>query len=133
MDLNILISQFFTDEEVKKAFTSIWGTVENGGYPITKHSVIDEFDKPLQRICDFINALQNYINNLIATRNNPTIVITEGCERDIVSKPSLPSNLDEAAEDFAKKDWIHGGVWHDAVKQTFKAGAEWAIGRLKED
>ena len=44
-------------------------------------------------------------------------------------QPSLPSNLDEAAEDFAKKDWIHGGVWLDAVKQTFKAGAEWMAGQ----
>lgn len=40
-------------------------------------------------------------------------------------KSSLPSNLDEAAEEFASNDWLYGGVWHEAQRQTFKAGAEW--------
>ena len=44
-------------------------------------------------------------------------------------KSSLPSDLDEAAEEFASNAWLHGGVWHEAQRQTFKAGAEWMAGQ----
>ena len=47
----------------------------------------------------------------------------------ILSEPSLPSDLDEAAEEFASNAWLHGGVWHEAQRQTFKAGAEWMAGQ----
>lgn len=43
---------------------------------------------------------------------------------EALSKPSL-LNLDDAAEEFASKAWIHGSVWYEASKNTFKAGAEW--------
>ena len=44
---------------------------------------------------------------------------------ELLSKPSLPSNLDEAAEEYAyKTQWDHG-VRFDA----FKAGAEWMAGQ----
>jgi len=133
MDLNTLISQFFTDEEVKRAFTSICGTVEDGDSSITKYSVIDEFAEPLQRICDFINELQNHINNLIATRNNPIIATIDVCDRDITVKHSTPSNLDDAATDYSKevlfRDWDDPDgniVCFDDIKyEAFKAGAEW--------
>lgn len=133
MDLNILISQFFTDEEVKNAFTSICGTMEDGDYPITKYSVMDEFAKPLQRICDFINELQNHINSLIATRNNSIIATIDGCKRDIVNKSSTSSDLEEAATEYSKeilfRDWDDPDgniVYFDDIKyEAFKAGAEW--------
>lgn len=123
MELNTLISQFFTDEEVKRAFTSICGTVEDGSYPITKYSVIDEFNEPLQRICDFINKLQNHINNLIATRNNPIIATIDGCKRDIVNKPSLPSDLDEVAKEYATTHLRNNEF--PTADSAFKAGAKW--------
>ena len=44
-------------------------------------------------------------------------------------RPSLPFDLDEAAEEFASNAWLHGGVWHEAQRQTFKAGAEWMAGQ----
>lgn len=43
---------------------------------------------------------------------------------EMLSETSLPSNLDEAAEEYASKSWIHGSIWHEAVENTFKAGAE---------
>lgn len=136
MDLNTLISQFFTDEEVKRAFTSICGTVEDGGYPITKYNVIDEFNEPLQRICDFINGLQNHINNLIVTRNNPIIATIEGCKRDTVSKPSLSSNLDEAAEGYTQKmleSWRFDSTGCRPPRESFKAGANWQKSQMLKD
>ena len=57
-------------------------------------------------------------------------VIENGVEayeyiEELLSKPSLPSNLDEAAEEYAyKTQWDHG-VRFDA----FKAGAEWMAGQ----
>jgi len=46
-------------------------------------------------------------------------------------QPSISSNLDEAAEEYASKSWIHGGVWHESVKNSFKAGVEWMSSQIK--
>ena len=42
----------------------------------------------------------------------------------ITPEPELPSNLDEAADEYAST-WIYGSAWNDAVKNTFKAGVKW--------
>lgn len=44
---------------------------------------------------------------------------------EALSDPPLPSNLEEAADYYASKSWVYGGVFHEAAKNTFKAGAEW--------
>lgn len=46
-----------------------------------------------------------------------------------LSEPSLPSNLDEAAEKCAEDTWLAGENWGDAARRTFKAGAEWMAGQ----
>lgn len=57
---------------------------------------------------------------------------------DLLSQPSLPSNLDEAAEEYAdcnSQRWHEDGdVYYDRSKimDAFKAGAEWMAGRDKE-
>ncbi len=55
-----------------------------------------------------------------------------GMERLEKLQPSLSSNLDEAADEYASKSWIHGGVWHESVKDTFKAGAKWMDGQYEK-
>lgn len=58
----------------------------------------------------------------------------------VVSTPSLPSNLDEAAEEYAYNNWEDNdyhtgaseGLPFDAIGHTekcFKAGAEWMAGQ----
>ena len=56
--------------------------------------------------------------------------------RDVVDfvlknyRPSLPSNLDEAAEKYAKGEGLENalGGWED-MSDAFKAGAEWMAGQ----
>ena len=59
---------------------------------------------------------------------------------DLLSQPSLPSNLDEAAEEYAYNNWEDNdyhtgaseGLPFDAIGHTekcFKAGAEWMEGQ----
>ena len=50
---------------------------------------------------------------------------------DLLSQPSLPSNLDEAAEKYAEDTWLAGENWGDAARRTFKAGAEWMVNRRR--
>lgn len=47
---------------------------------------------------------------------------------EVKEQPSLPDNLDEAAEEYARLD--DEGVWKDGGKyKGFKAGAEWMAGQ----
>ena len=48
-----------------------------------------------------------------------------------LSKPSLPSNLDEAAEEFYPdfSDSIASKAAVDSMRDAFKAGAEWMAGQ----
>lgn len=50
-------------------------------------------------------------------------------------EPSLPSNLDEAAEEYAPdfSNDIASKAAVNAVRDAFKAGAEWVIGQLEEE
>ena len=59
---------------------------------------------------------------------------------DLLSQPSLPSDLDEAAEEYAYTNWEDNdyhtgaseGLPFDAIGHTekcFKAGAEWMAGQ----
>lgn len=52
-----------------------------------------------------------------------------------LSKPSLPSNLNDAEFEYAQSlDEIPANQEEDKmIYDAFKAGANWAIGRLKED
>lgn len=47
------------------------------------------------------------------------------------SQPSLPSNLDEAAEEFAESIWkeMRYELVYDNLTECFKAGAEWMAGQ----
>ena len=47
----------------------------------------------------------------------------------------IPLNLDEAAEEYAPdfSDSIDSKEAVDAIRDAFKAGAEWAIKQLKEE
>jgi len=54
-----------------------------------------------------------------------------------LSKPSLPSNLDEAANEYLKQynesEFGNGGDdWDDDILITFKAGAEWMAGQFQK-
>lgn len=45
------------------------------------------------------------------------------------SKPSLPSNLDEAAEKYSENILANNEDLQDAIEDAFKAGAEWMAGQ----
>ena len=49
---------------------------------------------------------------------------------DLLSQPSLPSDIDEAAEKYAKGEGLENalGGWED-MSDAFKAGAEWMAGQ----
>ena len=51
------------------------------------------------------------------------------------SQPSLPNNLDEAAEEYAPdfSNSITSKAAVDAIRDAFKAGAEWAMQQSKGD
>lgn len=56
------------------------------------------------------------------------------CIEQLFSQPSLPSNLDEAAEEYLKQynesEFGNGGDdWDDDIIITFKAGAKWMAGQ----
>lgn len=57
---------------------------------------------------------------------------------EMLSQPSLPSNLDEAAEQYAdynSRRWHEDGdVYYDHSKilEAFKAGAEWMAGQFQK-
>ena len=50
-----------------------------------------------------------------------------------LSQPSLPSSLDEAAEEYAKGEGLENalGGWED-MSDAFKAGAEWMAGKYEK-
>lgn len=62
---------------------------------------------------------------------------------EVLSEPSLPSNLDEAAEEFEKhamedydeicvnEDGSESPVLNCDLKDAFKAGAKWMKGQMK--
>lgn len=72
-----------------------------------------------------------------ANYNGVGIPNLEGCKEamlkavELLSRPSLPSNLDEAAEEYAaynSQRWFEGGdIYYDRSKimNAFIAGAEW--------
>lgn len=57
---------------------------------------------------------------------------------EALSQPSLPSNLDEAAEEYLEQynesEFGNGGDdWDDDIRITFKAGAEWMAEQMKQE
>jgi len=54
----------------------------------------------------------------------------KACEQDFIDmiskeQPSLPSNLDEAAEKYSENILANNEDLQDAIEDAFKAGAEW--------
>lgn len=47
----------------------------------------------------------------------------------ILSQPSLPSDLDEAAEKYSENILANNEDLQDAIEDAFKAGAEWMAGQ----
>lgn len=52
---------------------------------------------------------------------------------EALSQPSLPSNLDDAAEKYAKGEGLENalGGWED-MSDAFKAGAKWMAGKFQK-
>lgn len=48
-----------------------------------------------------------------------------------LSKPSLPSNIDEAAEKYSENILANNEDLQDAIEDAFKAGAEWYDNQMK--
>ena len=49
---------------------------------------------------------------------------------EIVSTPSIPSNLDEAAEKYSENILANNEDLQDAIEDAFKDGAEWMAGQF---
>lgn len=49
----------------------------------------------------------------------------------IVSTPSIPSNIDEAAEKYSENILANNEDLQDAIEDAFKAGAEWYDNQMK--
>ena len=49
----------------------------------------------------------------------------------IVSQPSLPADLDEAAEKYSENILANNEDLQDAIEDAFKAGAEWYDNQMK--
>lgn len=47
-------------------------------------------------------------------------------------EPSLPSNLDEAAEKYSENILANNEDLQDAIEDAFKAGAEWMAGHFQK-
>lgn len=47
----------------------------------------------------------------------------------LLSQPSLPSDLDEAAEKYSENILANNEDLQDAIEDAFKAGAEWMAGQ----
>lgn len=50
-----------------------------------------------------------------------------------LSNPSLPSNLDEAAEKYSENILANNEDLQDAIEDAFKAGAEWMAGQFQQE
>ena len=48
---------------------------------------------------------------------------------ELLSQPSLPSDLDEAAEKYSENILANNEDLQDAIEDAFKAGAEWMAGQ----
>ena len=51
---------------------------------------------------------------------------------EIVSTPSIPSNLDEAAEKYSENILANNEDLQDAIEDAFKDGAEWMAGQFQK-
>ena len=56
----------------------------------------------------------------------------QGMIDEIVSTPSIPSNLDEAAEKYSENILANNEDLQDAIEDAFKAGAEWMAGQYEK-
>lgn len=61
----------------------------------------------------------------------PWDIIVEAVHLSIeaLSKPSLPSNLEKAAEEYSENILANNEDLQDAIEDAFKAGAEWMAER----
>lgn len=79
------------------------------------------------------------INDNVVRNKKRILTIIDSLQQE---RPSLPGNLDEAAEEYAYNNWEDNdyhtgaseGLPFDAIGHTekcFKAGAEWMAGQMK--
>lgn len=93
-----------------------------------------------------VEGLYTVIDDILTERDERT---RKEIEKEILKEDTLPSNLDEAAKEYANKEhpdepcvgrWGTGDYEppvdreydREIVKDAFKAGAEWVIKQLKE-
>lgn len=53
--------------------------------------------------------------------------IGEAIDVAIEVLPAEEASLDEAARRYAEDIWLYGASWQEAARQTFIAGAQWAL------
>lgn len=101
---------------------------------MTKDEIFKEFNQQATLKRDSLNkadcpegyAFEEYNEGWRSAFMYATDILAEIIAND---QPSLPSNLDEAAEKYADNTWLLGDNWTDAARRTFKAGAQWQTGQ----
>lgn len=121
MDIQLLVKTFFTEDDIKNAFINISKNNENGISDYSQTELIREFYKPFMKICEYINSLQDRINDLSSKNSHPIWFIPSEVSENITeeAEKTLREMMDMLEIDVEQLEHITNEIIEtSAVKST---------------